>query len=277
MAGAFASDTTKVGRARRARSMNRLAASYCDSAGTATIVSGGGADSEAPARSPRRGRRAARATSPARLTAACCARRAAVSDAHGSRRCSQLSRTSSVRPSASARDQLLDGCIPGDVVRAGRGQHRCSHLRLGSVTPASSTNQTPPGNCSRTSAATASASRVLPTPPDPVSVTSRSSRSELAERGDVVLPADQRRQLDGKVVTVRVERAQRRMRGGQLRVDDLPHALGTAEVLEPVHAEVSAGATSSGSWSTTSPAAASDTRIWSPWPIARRRAHRITV
>ena len=31
---------------------------------------------------------------------------------------------------------------------------------------------------------------------------------ELAERGDVVLPADERRQLDRQVVTVRVERAQ---------------------------------------------------------------------
>ena len=40
MAGAFASDTAKVGRARRARSMNSRTASYCDRAGTATIVSG---------------------------------------------------------------------------------------------------------------------------------------------------------------------------------------------------------------------------------------------
>ena len=80
----------------------------------------------------------------------------------------------------------------------------------GSATPASSTNQTPPGNCSRSSAATASASRVLPTPPDPVSVTSRSSPTSSPSVGDVDLPSDERRELDREVVTVHVERAQRR-------------------------------------------------------------------
>ena len=53
-----------------------------------------------------------------------------------------------------------------------------------------------------------------------------------------LLPADQRRQLDREVVAVRVERAQRGMRGGEIRMDHLPHALGTAEVLQPVRPEV---------------------------------------
>ncbi len=58
------------------------------------------------------------------------------------------------------------------------------------------TKHTPSGNVAAISAATASASRVLPTPPGPVRVTSgtsgRSSRSR--DGGDLVLPADQRRQ-----------------------------------------------------------------------------------
>ena len=136
------------------------------------------------------------------------------------------------------RDQLLDGLQP----RLPRGRRAPRALlarpRPGSATPASSTNHTPPGNCSRSSAATASASRVLPTPPDPVNVTSRSAPTSRAERGDVLVSADERRELDREVVRVRVERAQLRMRGGQVRVDDLPHALRPAEVLQAVHPEV---------------------------------------
>ena len=52
------------------------------------------------------------------------------------------------------------------------------------------------------------------------------------------LPADEWRQLDREVVTVHVERAQRGMRGRKIRMDHLPHALGTTEVLQPVRAQV---------------------------------------
>ena len=59
-----------------------------------------------------------------------------------------------------------------------------------------------------------------------------------AERGDVVLPSDEWRELDREVVTVHVERAQRGMRGRKIRMDHLPHAFGTTEVLQPVGTQV---------------------------------------
>jgi hypothetical protein len=58
---------------------------------------------------------------------------------------------------------------------AGSGQ--TVYVDPGSVTAASSKNQTPLGNSSARSAATSTARRVLPTPPAPVSVTRRCARS----------------------------------------------------------------------------------------------------
>ena len=52
----------------------------------------------------------------------------------------------------------------------------------GSVTGTRSTNQTPSANRSLTSAATRSASRVLPTPPGPTAVTRRCSSQRVGER-----------------------------------------------------------------------------------------------
>jgi hypothetical protein len=62
---------------------------------------------------------------------------------------------------------------------------------------------------------------------------------ERAQRGDVVLPADERGQLDREVVLVRVQRTQRRVVRGDVWVDHLPHPLGTPQVLEAVHPEIS--------------------------------------
>ena len=63
-----------------------------------------------------------------------------------------------------------------------------------SVTGTRSTYQTPAGNWLACSAATASASRVLPMPPGPTAVTSRCSVSSGRERGTLGGPADERRQ-----------------------------------------------------------------------------------
>ena len=65
----------------------------------------------------------------------------------------------------------------------------------GSPTDASSTIHTPSGNSPATSAPTSSASRVLPTPPTPVSVTSRFDRTSSATSATSVLAADERAQL----------------------------------------------------------------------------------
>ena len=126
MAGAFASETTKVGRARRARSMNSRTASYCHRAGTATIVSGGGADSELD--------------SPCHLAGD--AERLACRRQHvhgrvlrqerGRERGTRFQEVLAVvedeqRPFLGQRgDQLLDGLQPGDVMGSHRGQHRRS-------------------------------------------------------------------------------------------------------------------------------------------------------
>ena len=61
----------------------------------------------------------------------------------------------------------------------------------GSPTDASSTIHTPSGNSPATSAPTSRASRVLPTPPTPLSVTSRLDARELGNLGNHVLAADE--------------------------------------------------------------------------------------
>ena len=69
----------------------------------------------------------------------------------------------------------------------------------GSVIGASSTIHTPSGNSLASSAATSMASRVFPTPPTPLSVTSRSAAYQLGQLGHLVLPADERAVLLGQV------------------------------------------------------------------------------
>ena len=89
--------------------------------------------------------------------------------------------------------------------------------RAGSTSRERRTNQTPSANASTSSAATCSARRVLPMPPGPVSVTSRTSSrpQQRRERGQLLLATQQRGGLQRQVVLVGVERLERREVGGQ--------------------------------------------------------------
>ena len=107
----------------------------------------------------------------------------------------------------------------------------------GSPTDASSTIHTPSGNSPATSAPTSSASRVLPTPPTPLSVTSRFDRTSSATSATSVLAADERAQLLREVAREVVDAAQH----GELRResvgDDLVHRHPSAQAAEPVLTE----------------------------------------
>ena len=112
--------------------------------------------------------------------------------------------------------------------------------RPGSTSRERRTNQTPSGNASTSSAATWMARRVLPMPPGPVSVTSRtSSRSSSAdERSQLLLTTQQRRGLDRQVVLVGVERLERGEVGGETGQHQLEELLGLLEILEAMGAQV---------------------------------------
>ena len=89
--------------------------------------------------------------------------------------CSKLSTSSRMRRSRSAvRSRSSIRPIPS---RTPSASAMAPSMSAGSVTGARSTNTTPPGKRSRTCAAASIASRLLPMPPDPVSVISRASPS----------------------------------------------------------------------------------------------------
>ena len=69
----------------------------------------------------------------------------------------------------------------------------------GSRTAASSHSHAPSGNRGSTSAATCNARRVLPTPPTPVNVTTRTSRHRVGDPDQLRLTADERGQLAGRL------------------------------------------------------------------------------
>jgi hypothetical protein len=94
------------------------------------------------------------------------------STAQASRTCSQLSNTNSSRRSAS-RSQSAASDEPVACSWSPRAATTDCPTRPSSFTFASSTSHTPSVNARRTSAAARTANRVLPTPPTPVSVTSR--------------------------------------------------------------------------------------------------------
>ena len=73
---------------------------------------------------------------------------------------------------------------------------------IGSRTGSSGTKKTPSGNRSATCVASAIDSRVLPVPPGPVNVSSRVVVEQGLGLGQLVLAADERRQLGGQVVRV---------------------------------------------------------------------------
>ena len=137
-----------------------------------------------------------------------------------------------------------------------------------SVTVSSSTHQTPSGHCSAWSAATCAASRVLPEPPAPVSVTNRSprSRSRTAMRS-ASLPTN--RELDRQVVADRssdrsgpVRRPGSVAARGRVGDDRSPRRCRPRSTRDdPV-----------GSWSATTEAVAVDTSVWPPLAISTSRS-----
>ena len=106
--------------------------------------------------------------------------------------CSRLSRTS--RACRSLRCPVTISAA-GRVPLTSRQSARAFHITSASRTAASGTKYTPCRKAAPSDDAAASASRVLPTPPVPVSVTSRTRRlpQHDAESLDVAVPADQRR------------------------------------------------------------------------------------
>ena len=241
MAAALVSFTVNDGRARRARSTNRLTASYCDSASTGTSPSRGGDGSDGTRH----------ATSPATPS---CSRLVASTDtsalapstvttnsAHSAIRCSQLSRITNERPPSPSSTAATSAGATAGVSGRPNALSVARPTEPAPRVPASSTNHTPPGKVATTSAPTANASRVLPTPADPVSVTSRSPSSSRHELGDLGPPPDQRRQLHGQVLPVRVQRRQRRELGRQIRVHQLPDPFRAPEILQPVATEIGQG------------------------------------
>jgi hypothetical protein len=90
--------------------------------------------------------------------------------------CSQLSSTSSSCCRDSARSSAAAAGIPGRS-RTLSAAATAAATRAGSATGASSASHAPSANRPATCLATSAASRVLPTPPGPVTVTSRYSPS----------------------------------------------------------------------------------------------------
>ena len=93
--------------------------------------------------------------------------------------CSQLSTTMSMRrPATASATVSMTGVSPCGVMP--RALAMASGTAPGSPTGASSTSHTPSGNSSASLAATATPSRVFPTPPTPLSVTSWWARASVA-------------------------------------------------------------------------------------------------
>ncbi len=148
-----------------------------------------------------------------------------------------------------------------------------SHAASGSVTGASSQNHAPSGNSATTSAATCSASRVLPTPPTPVNVTNGDLRSISASDDELVLTADERRDLARQVPRQQVERAQRRELSPQAGRTDLVDAFHGCEIAQPVLAQIGEVDRAVPDERTL---VANDTTIWPPCATLIRRAARFT-
>ena len=136
--------------------------------------------------------------------------------------------------------------IPGHRVGGGpvTGRHpgrrrSAFHITSASRTAASATKNTPCGKASSSDAAAASASRVLPTPPVPVSVTSRTPGRISAARScsRSPLPADQRRQRH-RQAGLGTQALQRREPLRQARNHQLADPLRHLDVLQPVPAQI---------------------------------------
>ena len=112
------------------------------------------------------------------------------SSAHAATRCSQLSRIkSSSRDSRYSRSLSMNG-RPGCSTTPNASATACG-TSVGSASGASSTSHTPSANSLARRLATSSASRVLPAPPEPVSVSQTTRQHKRLDLGDLVLAADE--------------------------------------------------------------------------------------
>ena len=110
-----------------------------------------------------------------------------------------------------------------------------------SLIGARSTNQTPSGYFSSTSAPICNDKRVLPNPPMPRSVSSRVFSEQGLRLGELALAADERGDLLRQVVGCRLERAQRRKILPELRMQELVDTLGRRQVPQPDRAKITQG------------------------------------
>ena len=151
--------TLNPGTTSRARSSKRLSASGSPSADTGHRTSPG---------TPRGSRLVARMASVGQRSS-----KAVANDAHSATRCSQLSRMRSA-----LRDASQDAATCCGDPRPGSSRFATTGPAT-SDSAASSTHQMPSGHASRVAFATSVASRLLPAPPVPVSVTSRALRTTV--------------------------------------------------------------------------------------------------
>ena len=136
---------------------------------------------------------------------------------------------------------------PVDVVLAGcqrvtqRLQHHSRRRVPALITGARSTNHAPSANSGWSTAATCNASRVLPTPPGPVSVTT----ARVGHQPGDLLDRRGSRPTNGFGCTGRfpgelVDRPQRRELAFQLGVHNLEHPLRLAQIAQPMLAQIHA-------------------------------------
>ena len=170
--------------------------------------------------------------------------------------CSKLSRSSS--------SALVSDVLGQAIPRSERLPRRLQH-EPGSRSGASGTQKTPSGKRSDASAAACNASRVLPVPPGPVSVSRRTSpRDSSSTSAQLSLPAQERRRGNRQVRPVQAP--QRR----KVAVTEL-------EIRSGADRSFSRCSPRSRSPSVpTSAAVDAETSTWPPWPAAAIRAARWT-
>ncbi len=162
---------------------------------------------------------------------------AAISAAHASSRCSQLSSTTSVCRSPMNRTRVSTVERPG---WSGNPSARAdvAGTSAGSVIGARSTYQTPPGYWPPATAIS-SARRVLPTPPAPVRVTSRLTASSRRTLRHLVNAANETRELGRKTrAHQRLPGPQRRELVVQIGMTQLHHPFRSGQVPQTVGAQV---------------------------------------
>ena len=168
-AAALPSVRAKPGRTARARSVNSATAGQAATSATGAVAGpagSGGTGYSRSARSPSTVRLVATITSPGQRASSSPRSRATPTT------CSRLSKISSQAPSPNVSASASSG-EPARARSAPAARPTATRTSPGSVTVSSGTNTVPAPNRSRSRSPAATASRVLPTPPGPVSVTSR--------------------------------------------------------------------------------------------------------